>query len=258
MYSLILFFAHYLSSIILVLIFTHLNLLGYFQIEDFSLFIALSECRPLPDKFGLSTPCLCSDIKDYFTIANLKKTTLLPSFRNTSSKERIAPQLPDAVSQKYFMYEETVLACKAFSWNSGHRQVSRQHMRYWGQEERGTEEMQAQVKYAAEKKVWLRRSRRTLQSYCLLSRDTWQQLRLESTLEHIRQENKRDLSLHVISSHISQWGQEQGGGDTPHKGRRQHQGTVEPKLGTAITNLFFSFYCSCKQALKSWYHNKDT
>lgn len=62
-------------------------------------------------------------------------------------------------------------------------------MRYQGQKERGTEEMHAQVKDAAEEKVLLR-SQRTLQSYCLLPRDTWQQLRLESTLEHTRQENK--------------------------------------------------------------------
>lgn len=48
------FFTRYLSSIILIIVFTHPNLLGYFQIEDFSLFIASSECRSLPDKFGLS------------------------------------------------------------------------------------------------------------------------------------------------------------------------------------------------------------
>jgi len=57
--------------------------------------------------------------------------------------------------------------------------------------------MQAQVKDAAEEKVWLRRSQRTLQSYCPLRRDTQQQLKVGSALKHIRQENKRDTSLHI-------------------------------------------------------------
>lgn len=146
MYPLIPFFACYLSSIILLFISTYLNFLGYFQIDDFLLFIVSSEWRSLPNKLGLPILCLCSDIKDYFTIANLKN--LLPSFRNNYNKE---PLLPDLVSQKYFMYEEA-LACKAFSWNCGNRQVSRQRMRYQGQKERGTEETHAQVKDAAEER----------------------------------------------------------------------------------------------------------
>lgn len=146
MYPLIPFFACCLSSRILLFISTYLNFLGYFQIDDFLLFIVSSEWRSLPNKLGLPILCLCSDIKDYFTIANLKN--LLPSFRNNYNKE---PLLPDLVSQKYFMYEEA-LACKAFSWNCGNRQVSRQRMRYQGQKERGTEETHAQVKDAAEER----------------------------------------------------------------------------------------------------------
>lgn len=93
--------------------------------------------------------------------------------------------------------------------------------------------MKAQVKDAVEEKVWLRRSNWTLQSYCLLPRDIWQQLRLGFTLKHVRQENKRDLSLHISV-----------GQDREHllnKGWRQHQFPVEPKLGIAITKFVLPF-----------------
>lgn len=59
--------------------------------------------------------------------------------------------------------------------------------------------MQARTKDAIEEKVWLRRSHWTLQSYCLLPRDIWQQLRLESTLKHARQENKERSELASLS-----------------------------------------------------------
>lgn len=60
------------------------------------------------------------------------------------------------------------------------------------------------------------------------------------TKTSIRQENQRDLSLHVMFSHISQRGQEEGG-SRPVKGGRQHQATVETKLGIATANLFLPF-----------------
>lgn len=46
---------------------------------------------------------------------------------------------------------------------------------------------------------------------------------LLSTLQHI---SKRDLSLQIMSSCTSQWGQEKGA-ETPVQGWRQRQGTLE-------------------------------
>lgn len=74
------------------------------------------------------------------------------------------------------------------------------------------------------------------------------------TPKHMREENDRDLNLHVLSSHIPQRRQEQG---AAHLLKDGDNNKALWSLHFTVIRLCFHFYTSCRPALKSCYQYKE-
>lgn len=152
-------------------------------------------------------PCLCSDLKEYFTSSIWRARSSFHS-ETTAAMNPAHHCCQTASLKKYSTYkEESGPSLQSLQLVSA--RLPTMCMSNRGQKEGSSPETQAQVEDATEEEVWLR-SQRTLQSYCFLPKDTWERLRLQTTLKCIRGENDWDPSLLVLSSHLSQRRQERG------------------------------------------------